>query len=266
MRQQLKALLEARVPFLLDGYRAVKNRLLFRKRFAALHRAVRRELYGKGRITVLAGPFKGLRYFDEVVWGPITPKWLGSYEAELASVVEEIATRGYRVVLDVGCAEGYYAVGLATRLPQAHIHAYDTDFISRRQARRLAHLNHVEERVRVSGFCSAAELAKRGSGGALLVCDIEGYERSFLCPATSPALLGLDILVEVHEDGANAPSTLEVLKERFSTTHEITELHAQSREEWFATLPQLRSDLLRDAANEHRYNGLTWLWMKRRTS
>jgi hypothetical protein len=39
------------------------------------------------------------------------PKIIGSYECELHPAIEEIIVNNYAEVWDVGCAEGYYAVG-----------------------------------------------------------------------------------------------------------------------------------------------------------
>jgi hypothetical protein len=44
------------------------------------------------------------------------PKFLGTYERELYSVIERAIELAPRYVLNIGCAEGFYAVGLALRL------------------------------------------------------------------------------------------------------------------------------------------------------
>jgi hypothetical protein len=48
-----------------------------------------------------------MSYLDETVWGPITPKWAGSYEMELEDVIEEIVGRGYDRIVNLGCAARY---------------------------------------------------------------------------------------------------------------------------------------------------------------
>ena len=72
----LLSLLEQRAPRVLDGIRAIRNRRRFRRQFLRLHAEIRHLLFSDGAsITVQSGPFRGLRYFDEIVWGSITPKW-----------------------------------------------------------------------------------------------------------------------------------------------------------------------------------------------
>jgi hypothetical protein len=56
----------------------------------------------------------------------------------LHDIVETAITRRYDRVINVGCAEGYYAVGFATRMPETDVIAFDIDPIARRQTRHLA--------------------------------------------------------------------------------------------------------------------------------
>src|SRR5262245_4204461 len=72
------------------------------------------------------GPFLGLRCINASTGSTIVPRLLGSYEAELHDTIEKLAGRDYRRVVNIGCGEGYYAVGLARRLPSARVFALDT--------------------------------------------------------------------------------------------------------------------------------------------
>ena len=55
------------------------------------------------------------------------PKLIGSYEEEVHPIIEEIIRRRYSIVVNIGCAEGYYAVGFALRIPDAIVYAFDVD-------------------------------------------------------------------------------------------------------------------------------------------
>ena len=44
---------------------------------------------------------------------PIFSKLLGFYEKELQKVIKNLIKRDCEIAVDVGCAEGYYTVGLA---------------------------------------------------------------------------------------------------------------------------------------------------------
>src|SRR5947207_8629242 len=76
-------------------------------------------------LIIQAGPFAGMRYVAPATGRTILPKLLGSYETELHSIVEQVIAADHRVVINIGCAEGYYAVGLALRLPNSRVYAFD---------------------------------------------------------------------------------------------------------------------------------------------
>src|SRR6478672_6897407 len=67
-------------------------------------------------LVVQHGPFKGMKYPGvNSVGSALIPKLLGSYERELHPLIDSICAGQYDQVVDIGCAEGYYAVGLAMR-------------------------------------------------------------------------------------------------------------------------------------------------------
>lgn len=266
MKEYIKSLLEQRASKVLYAYQAVNNRRVFRRLHKDIATQVYEKFYAKNDITVLSGPFKDLKYFNETVWGPITPKWLGSYENELNSIIEEIIENDYKNIIDIGCAEGYYAIGLAYRMPKVEVFGFDVDFISRGQAKKLARLNAVEDRVNISDYCTPEDISRLSTKNTLLICDIEGFERTLLEPETCQSLLSIDILVEIHE-GFGEPSTLDLLKSRFCDSHIIQEVDMTNRVEWVNSMISTEEifddrELLLDAANEYRSDSQKWLWMK----
>lgn len=269
MKAYIKSLLEQRASKVLYAYQAINNRRVFRRLHKDIATQVYEKFYAENNITVLSGSFKGLKYFNETVWGPITPKWMGSYEIELNSIIEEIIENDYKNIIDVGCAEGYYAIGLAYRMPKVEVFAFDVDFISRGQAKRLARLNAVEDRVNISDYCTTDDISRLSTYNTLLICDIEGFERTLLEPETCQSLLSIDILVEIHE-GFGQPTTLDLLKSRFFDSHIIQEVDMTDRMEWVNSMTSTAKifedrELLLDAANEYRSESQKWLWMKAKT-
>src|SRR5271170_382684 len=76
------------------------------------------EAAGLNELVVRNGPFAGMRYARPLPEGSIFfPKLLGSYEAELQAHFERVIGTDYSAIVDVGCADGYFAVGLAMRMP-----------------------------------------------------------------------------------------------------------------------------------------------------
>ena len=75
---------------------------------------------------VLSGPFAGMR----LELSPVSSRHLlgyvlGTQELELRDTVESIVRRGYATIINVGAADGYYAIGLARRLPSTEIVGFE---------------------------------------------------------------------------------------------------------------------------------------------
>ena len=267
LKQTLRSLLQKACPPLLDSIVALRNRRMFRQRFSKFHQEIKEKLYPNGTpITVQAGPFKGMLYFDEIVWGSITPKWLGSNECELHPVMSQIIDHGYENIIDVGCSEGCYVVGLAIMIPRARVIGFDTDFISRKQLARLASLNDVEKRIDVRSYCTHADLDALSGPDTLVICDIEGCELQLLDPEMAKSLYRDDILVETHGvAGCEEPVIEQTLCRRFGASHNIERITSESRERWIdqniGNIP-LSRDLMKKASDESRTPGQTWLWMQ----
>lgn len=180
--------------------------------------------------TVLHGPFRGMTYPDAAFRSRsiynLAARLLGSYEAELHGVVEQLVADGYYRVIDIGCGDGYYSVGLARRIPGCTVEAYDPDPVARELTRTLAAANNVLERVEVR---AGATLAGPGArpGRTILKVDCEGCELELLRPDESELLRRSTILVELH-DFRHSGTTEEVLA-RFTPTHDAIVIDWQPR-------------------------------------
>lgn len=159
------------------------------------------------------GPFAGMRYIND----DFPPTLLGSYEAELHPIIPALASRGYERVVNIGCGDGYYAVGLARLMPTARVFALDSDPIAQAACQSLAQLNGIAERVTVMGECTPAILSDLVRPGTLVFCDCEGAELKLLDPVAVPMLSQCDVLVEMH-DFICAGASL-TLQTRFRSTH-----------------------------------------------
>lgn len=169
-------------------------------------------VFTKANGTVLSGPFSGMKLLPEACWKSttISPQILGCYEAELHEPLEqEIAKRPAKVV-NMGCAEGYYAVGLARRLPSSRIIAMDIDRAAGELTRRNAELNGVD--VEVVDFVFHAL-----QNADLIVMDCEGGEVEYLNPEIVPTLAKSTIIVECHE--TKEQHTNQILFDRFKDSH-----------------------------------------------
>jgi hypothetical protein len=240
----------------------------FRERFRARQSEARAKIYPGAQPVVLSGPFAGTAYLDEIVWGPIEPKWLGAYEAELHDVMALVLRKHYDAIVDIGSAEGYYSVGLARLLPATPVFSFDVDPWARAQQRRLARLNKVEN-IRIGRFCSPADIDRLATGHALVICDIEGHEYGLIDPVRSARLATCDILVELHPNEALALTVADGcdrLKRLFAPTHHITFLEMQPRRpQDYRHLPHLAglaAGEIGEYLDECRDFNQGWLWME----
>ncbi|HWH93276.1 MAG TPA: hypothetical protein VNT03_05395 [Baekduia sp.] len=215
------------------------------------------ERYG---LQVRQGPLKGMFYLPglEATSGDLVAKLLGAYEAELQPVLERWVASGATHVIDVGSAEGFYAVGLAHAMPEATVYAYDIDQAARVRCAELAALNGATDRVVIEGECTPHTLNEHPEEGVLLLSDCEGYERVLLDPAIAPRLARWSILVELHE--FLDPGITETIRGRFAATHDIelidgVERDASAYPELADVEPRARRALL----SENRPGAMRWM-------
>ena len=223
------------------------NRLQEESGLAALTENAVTQLGGR---RVLAGPFAGLQFEERTTWSCLVAKLVGAYEAEVIAELELLLSPPHRdeydLAIDVGCADGYYAIGLARRLPRAKTIAYDLDPLARKVVRQMATRNGVSERVTVSAACTPEELQGRLNAceRALIVCDCEGYEDVLLDPAQVPALAKADLLVEFH-DGI-VPGVSQRVCDRLSVSHHVKIIHPAPRR--VEDFPAMKTLPAKDAA------------------
>lgn len=216
--------------------------------------------------VVAAGPFKGMHYVEWAVGSAVSPKLIGSYEEELAASIEDAIKQGYERIIDIGCAEGYYAVGMAVRKPQTKVIAFDIDPEARRLCQEMAKLNNASERITIKEGADPGSLEENINGRCLIICDCEGYEAELIDPEKVPSVKSCDLIVELHEH------IVEDIKgqiaERFESTHDISIIKAVERDS--ARYPILNSfSSARDkemALNEFRPANMCWAIMKRKTA
>jgi hypothetical protein len=216
---------------------------------------------------VMQGPLQGLDFLAQSAEGCHIAKLLGCYEQPLQPFVEAAIGAGYPTILNIGCAEGYYAVGMALRMPHTRVLAHDLNPKAQEVCAELAHKNKVSDRVTVGGLFTPADFAAYAGQKVLLMCDIEGAERELLDPALAPALKGMDIIVESHE--CLIPGITQLLIERFKATHDITLVQDDGQRQlvtppaWFVNLAHLDQLL---ATWEWRSGPTPWLVMMPKSS
>jgi predicted O-methyltransferase YrrM len=191
---------------------------------------------------------------------------LGTYELEIRAAVEEAIDYRPDVVINLGAAEGFYAVGLARALPDANVIAYEAGEPFHTLIRRLAERNHVGQRCEIRGLATLKQLETDLSPARrpLVVCDVDGAEMLLLNPNAVPSLRRAAILVELHDALTGQPIAAEI-RRRFAATHDIAEFTSRARTA--ADLPEgvrLPHRLIKIALAERGPEPQEWFWMRPR--
>lgn len=205
------------------------------KRFFGIKRSIPYELVlwwikRRCRDEVISGPFQGAKCIDAHIGCQYCPRVLGIYESELQPTIRRLLDIPFREVLDIGAAEGYYAVGFALKSRAQRIVAYESEASGQAFLKEVVALNGVSDKVAIKGECDAAVLAAdlNGSEGErLIIVDIEGGEKRLLDPEKIPALREAHVLVELHDQFD--PSISTTLRDRFEATHRREHIFSVSR-------------------------------------
>ena len=206
---------------------------------------------------VHTGPFAGMRLCEDPFWldGNMMVRLMGRYEHELWPVVEKAIARQPKSVLNIGCCEGYYAVGFALRLPSVRM-IWACDILSEaiRCTNDAAVLNHVSDRV--TGF-----VLDRGASAdlelpCLIVIDNEGSEEDTI---RRLKVLQADFIVECHD--FLKPGTTDRIVKMLEPTHEVERISSRWDEELIKAQPSVLQAIV---VGEKRSKNACWLaaWQK----
>lgn len=221
--------------------------------------------------VVVAGPFRGLRTPCESYGSTLLPKLLGTYELELFPLWTPQWLGGFRTIVNIGCAEGFYIAGLALILRRAGLSApdlygFDVQPAALAACRRMLDRNGLTGvTLETGGWEHVLETAV---GPVLVICDIEGAEEAEIDPVRAPGLRSAHIVCEVH-DAPGVPRTRDLLTRRFAATHDVTAHAWKGREIGdFPAIPGLHvpNHVKRAALDEHRTKAWDWLSMVPRSA
>ena len=146
-------------------------------------------------------------------------------------------------------------------MPQATVYAYDISEPARAACSALAARNAVSDRVVVGGEFKPDGFEAFSDRRVLVLVDAEGAEVDILRPDISPALAGMNIIVETHD--VFRKGALATMRARFSPTHDIVEVRQQPKTfempPWLQDLSHLDQLL---AVWEWRLRPTPWLVMR----
>lgn len=185
---------------------------------------------------------------------------------ELQDVIEKLPH--FDLGLDIGAAEGYYAVGLLYKGTCARMTAWEMSSEGQQLVDALAVSNGVADRLTIEGTCSPEALSKvlekaRGKK-ILMVVDCEGYEGELLTRLDLSLLSNCTLIIETHD--FLAPRVHETLLGLLKSSHHTIEFERIKRRHRDLTaslrgrlkifgLPLIR----RVALAERRFPNMKWL-------
>lgn len=170
---------------------------------------------------VIGGPFQGMEYGKTSSFcSAYYPKILGTYEMELIPVINAFLEKGYCNIVDIGAADGFYAVGFALKSSESKIIAYEQSPRARKQLGILARTNGVQDSIEIRERCERSDMMSLPVTPGLLIMDCEGYEEVLLDDPVIKRLKDWDFLIETH-DGFSRGVTRKLI-ERFKPTHNVT--------------------------------------------
>ena len=217
-------------------------------------------------ITVRHGFFKGMKYpYFQSYGSTIFPKLLGTYEKELTEVMKDILAKNYQNIVDIGCAEGYYAVGFAMKT-KSNIYAYDINDYARTFCLEMAKLNMVNEQITLRSLCDEEVLRTFDfESKSLIISDCEGFEQKLFTKNNIENLKKCDLLIEIHD---NIDITIsDYIMSLFQTTHTIKIIRSIDDLEKiklyeYKELEGLNFNEKKQILSEGRPNIMEWYWIK----
>ena len=201
-----------------------------------------------------SGPFSGMRFAPTSFCGAPIPRLLGIYELELHWVLTRSKDSGFGCAIDIGAAEGYYAIGLVASGLAARVVAFESNPDARQVLRSTARSNGVSDRIDVRGSCSELDLYELSSQDiGLVIVDIEGAEVELLSVRSIERLDRAVVVVECHE--SIVPGCFQLLAERLVESHSVERCDQQPRNVIFGLGYLMR----RYIVNEFRHPEDCWL-------
>jgi hypothetical protein len=219
--------------------------------------------------VVKQGPFKGMKYIDKAHVGFVCHKLTGTYEKEIQHIIHDELNKSYDAIIDVGSAEGYYAVGMALFGKSSTVVSFEGTARGRELQIRLAKLNNVDHKISIKEYCDAESLYIEMSKfkDCLLICDVDGFELALLNINLNSHLSHTTMIIECHN---HCYSSMEKdLMERFSETHDIISIPVRKCVDysdypnpnfWYKILPKKYKDF--PIRETERAVEDSWLYLK----
>lgn len=211
---------------------------------------------------VQAGPFKGMKLNSDSSWGDgdLVAKFFGAYELETFDFIKDIIASKCDCIVNIGAAEGYYAVAMKRQMPKVDAYTYDIDPESPDKVLEMSALNDVKV-VPLHQFSFAApgqELETDKYSRIVFLIDCEGAEVE-LVDMPKEIIGKSDFLIELHDQAS--PGVQDILVKLLSATHNVTVAQRTGRDPLQFELLKNLSDVERAGLLcEFRSDDTPWMY------
>jgi len=155
--------------------------------------------------TIRYGHFAGLKMLplEQVWWNSLDRAGIlfGQYEREVTDLIYRLSNSSNGVFIDVGAADGIYAVGVLKNKLFERVIAFEQSLKGQRNIADLANQNNVDGQLEVRGAANSQSLLQINSQimeGAVMLIDIEGAEYSLMSPEVIQLLRKTNVIIELH--------------------------------------------------------------------
>ena len=225
------------------------------------------KIFKKFKGVVKYGPFKGLKLSEKVWWShtDMGSILFGFYEKEiLEEVLKTSINKEKKNFIDIGAADGYYAIGVLKSNLYDHSYCFELTKKGREVIKENSILNNVFKKISIHGEVDTLlsnYLPFYILNNSLILIDIEGHEFNLLSLEFLKEIKYAKVIIEIHEyfheDGVRM---LEELKKKLKIFFEIKEITTQQRN----LAPFIELDNFSDSdrwllCSEGRYKKGKWL-------
>ena len=218
-------------------------------------------VYQRTRGFVYQGPFQAMKILHKFSWGDgdCASKLLGLYECELFEDIERVINQPHDLILNIGCAEGYYGIGLAKRT-QTKTVVFDVNKTAVDIARENAAANGVNK-ILFSTDCTIDNYRSflASANNPFIFMDCEGAEEDILDLTVVPELAKTSVMVESHD--CNRPGLTDKLVARFAETHNIKLIRQGNKNPYMPLIDDLDDYDKMLLCVEARPSTMIWLYM-----
>ena len=214
---------------------------------------------------VAYGTFKGMKLSKNTYWSKndIITHILGVYEKHVLKKIIEFSKKGNYPFIDIGAADGYFAIGMAFSETFKKIYAFEIDEEGRRSLNRNIENNLCKDKVVVdieANFETLKEIVDKNKSAVILI-DIEGSEFDLLDDNLLQLLSNCYIVCELHPTlSTNGFEKQNMLINNAKAFFDVSIIQRESYSpNKFSELNEFTDEERLIAFGEGRENNMNWL-------